>query len=241
MFEGKKAIIFDLDGTIIDTIGLFSEVDIEVIIRGNGVPGKGLLKDKNRILEIHKGPNAYIEYAKFLKSEYGLSLSIEEIDNLRKELVREKSLSVSYKPNADIFLKELKKRGFIVALATVSNKWQIDIYKKKNEKIINVCAFNEIFGENILTREDVVNTKPSPEVYIKMVEKLGMKPYECLAIEDSLHGVQSAVMAGLQVLSIYDKHSDIDRDFINSLSDYTATSFDELIEKLDSFTRKRIK
>lgn len=222
-------------------MGAYNEIDTELIIRGNGTPSKDLFRDKNRILETHKGHNCYMEYAKFLKNEYNLSLSVEEIDNLRKQLVREKCLNVSYKPNADVFLKELKKRGFVLALATVSNKWHRDIYKNENKKIINACGFNEIFEKNILTREDVVNTKPSPEIYIKMIEMLGVKPYECLVIEDSLHGVQSAVMAGLPVLSIYEEYSDIDRDFINSLSDYTANNFDELIEKLDTFNRKKIK
>ncbi len=240
MFRGKEAFIFDLDGTLIDR-GIYDEVDREIIIRGGGIPNQYLLREKNKILEEKKDCNAFIEIAKFLKNEYHLSLSIEEIDNLRQELVREKCLNLCYKPGADTFLKELKKRGFILALATISYRWQIDIYKNENKNIINACDFKEVFGDNILAFEDVSKIKPSSEVYNKMIEILGIERHKCLVIEDSLHGVKAAKGAGLQVLSIYDKYSDIDRDYINSLSDYTANNFSELVDKLNAFTRRRIK
>lgn len=65
------------------------------------------------------------------------------------------------------------------------------------------------------------------------MKKLNVTPKECLVIEDALIGVQAAKNAGIEVVNMYDKYSDSDREEINSLSDYKVKNFKELIDILD--------
>lgn len=77
----------------------------------------------------------------------------------------------------------------------------------------------------ILTRDDVQKTKPNPEVYNKIADKLGVSKNEILIIEDSLIGVQAAKTSQIDVAVIYDKYSDNDREQITSLSTYQFKLF----------------
>ena len=71
----------------------------------------------------------------------------------------------------------------------------------------------------VLSMEDVSNKKPNPEVYNKIIEHYNAKKEECLIFEDSYTGVLAAKNAGCEVVNIYDKYSDIDRDKINELAE----------------------
>ena len=92
-------------------------------------------------------------------------------------------------------------------------------------------VFDAIF-DIVLSREDVKEKKPSPEVHNKILQVLSVKPRECLIIEDSLIGVQAGVNAGIDVAVMYDKYSDSDRDEINRLSQYQFNNFREVIDRL---------
>lgn len=65
------------------------------------------------------------------------------------------------------------------------------------------------------------------------MKKLNVTPEECLVVEDALIGVQAAKNAGIEVVNMYDKYSDSDREEINKLSDYKVKNFKELIDILD--------
>ena len=84
----------------------------------------------------------------------------------------------------------------------------------------------------VLSKEDVQEKKPSPEVHNKIMQLLGVSPSECLIIEDSLIGVQAGKNAGIEVAVMYDKYSDVDREEINKLADYRFSSFDEVINQI---------
>ena len=85
--------------------------------------------------------------------------------------------------------------------------------------------------EIIITKDDVSLKKPNPEVYNKIIEKFQIKDLSrCIVIEDSLTGVLAAKNAKLDVIVMYDKYSDKDRDRINELADYTVSNFKELID-----------
>lgn len=229
--EKIKYVIFDLDGTLIDSNGVSNQLDVELArFLGEKNNPKEILKERDELFKNNKTGDIYLNYCQFLKTKFNSELSKEEILHYRRELSKKVSKDIKYKPNADKFIKYLKSKNITLALATVSRRETIDIYINENEDIKTKCNFKDYF-DVIITKDDVKLKKPNPEVYNTIVKKLRVKDFaECIVIEDSLTGVLSAKNANLDVIVIYDKYSNKDREKIAELADYQVTNFEELIK-----------
>lgn len=238
MFKGKKVIIFDMDGTLIDSIGIWNEVD-NLFIKKLGFTGEVesdiIQKQRDETLRTYsKSENPYLDYCRLLGKRYNSQLTAEEILNLRYNVAQDYLKNIiDYKPNVDKFLKKLKEKNFILAIASTTRKSNMDIYRTKNTNIINKAKLDEYFSV-IYTREDAKEIKPSPEIYLKVIETLKVKKEDCLIFEDSLIGIESAKNAEIGCVAIYDKYSDMVREQINKLSDYQLNDYSEGIQILDS-------
>lgn len=84
----------------------------------------------------------------------------------------------------------------------------------------------------MLTRENVQNIKPHPEVYLKAIQHFGLTADECLIIEDSLIGIEAANQAGIEVVAIYDQYSQHELAQIQAKADYFVQDFATLIDYL---------
>ena len=226
-----KLIIFDLDGTLIDSNGMHNKIDIELVhyLKEKNMSPEEILKERDDFLKNNTIGDAYLNYCEYLKTKYNTNLSKEEILQYRRNLSKKFIKKIKYKPNADIIIKYLKEKGYKLALATVSRKEELEIYKTENEYIKNKCILQNYF-DFIITKDDVKMKKPNPEVYNKIKEKFKIKDLsECIVVEDSLTGVLAAKNANLKVISIYDKYSDKNRNEINKLADYKVKNFKELL------------
>ena len=232
MLRNKKVIIFDMDGTLIDSIGIWNLVDEELIKTiGNGkIDDINIGKQRDlKLKEYSKCKDAYLEYCGFLKEKYNSKKSKEDIKKLRYEIADEYLKNkIDYKPNAEKVLKYLKEKGFILVIASTTNDHTIENYKNDNKNIINKANLEDIF-ELIYSKDAVKELKPNPEVHYKILNELNVKPEECLIIEDSLIGVEAAKNANIEVAVIYDKYSDCDRKKINELSQYQFKDFEEML------------
>lgn len=229
--ENLDLVIFDLDGTLIDSNGVNNELDVALARSlGENKSEEEILNERDNVFKINNSGDIYLNYCEYLKTKYKSNLSKEEILQFRRNLSNEVSKYIKYKPDADLMIKYLKSQNIKIALGTVSRRETIDIYISENEHIRNKCNIKEYF-DFIITKDDVILKKPNPEVYNKILEKFNIKDLtKCVVIEDSLTGILAAKNANLNVIAIYDKYADKDREKINELAHCKVNNFKELIE-----------
>lgn len=136
---------------------------------------------------------------------------------------------MDFKPDVVKLISMLKDLGFTLILATMTTQVQLDIYSKKNKRMLEQMNIADVF-DLITRKEDVKNKKPDPEIYNKIMQYYNALPNECLIFEDSYTGVLASKNAGIEVINIYDKYADLDRKKINETTDYGIESYQEFIE-----------
>ena len=237
MLEGKKVIIFDMDGTLIDSVGIWNQVDEALITRIRSerapLPENVQLQRDEALRRFSKAESPYMEYCAFLKEKYGAVQSPDEIHTLRYEIAQEFLQNViDYKPDADTFIRWLKEQGYILTIATTTKRSNVDVYRTRNTRMIEKAKIDDYF-RLVYTREDAREIKPNPEIYLRVMEELGVSAEECLVFEDSLIGLEAARNAGMESVAVYDKYSDGEREQINALSDYQIQTYTELMKQLN--------
>lgn len=226
IFEDVENIIVDIDGTLIDSIGLWNDVD-EKIISGFGKTPRNVGLDRDRFLAENTYGDIFVNYAQYVIDSYGITgITAKELFDMRCDIAEVyHTEKLQLKEGADEFLIKARELGYILTLATITIPRFLDIYAYKNKNICSKIKLYEIFNGGVLTKENVSHKKPNPEVYFKAVEIGGCPSESCIVIEDSLSGIQAAKGAGLKTISIYDKYADCDREEIDELTDYTTPGF----------------
>ena len=199
-----KAVIYDMDGVIIDSEPLWREA---IIFTFNNV-GIAFNEDMCRITQGMRLIEV-VEYWYSKKPWEGKTIKEVEADLLKKvtALIIEKGEKME---GVDASIKHFKNKGFKIALASSSALSLINTVLKqlKIEKEFEV----------INSAEHLAYGKPHPEIFIKTAEQLDVKPTDCLVIEDSFHGVLAAKAAVMKVIAIPEKKYQDDPRF--SIADY---------------------
>ncbi len=234
MLTNKKLLIFDLDGTLIDSVGVWNEVDCKIIqkIRRDGKTElENVQKSRDDALSRFRAEkDPYLAYYGWLKDKYSASETAEEICEMRKAIAKNMvEQEVDYKPFAAEAVRALKACGFILAIASTTRRVNMEAYKNVNRNIISKARLTDHFLA-IYSHEDIENIKPAPDIHLRLMREFNVLPSECLVFEDSLVGVMAAKNAGIEVCAVYDKHSEYDRDKIIELADYNINDFSEVLK-----------
>lgn len=182
-----KAIVFDFDGTILDTETPWFDVYVETYKEyGVDLPievwSQVIGTDGIHILYDYLQENA--------TKEVDLQ-EVREITSKKHKQVMEKK---ELRPGAEAYFKEAKEMGLQLAIASSSSREWVEYFLEK-------FKINHYF-EIIKTSDDVEKVKPDPALYIKAVDALGISANEAIAIEDSPKGAQAAKAAGLHCVTI---------------------------------------
>lgn len=210
MFQNKKVIIFDMDGTLIDSVGIWNAVDRELIAQlGTHESDEQMLQQRRDDLlrSFSHAQDAYLEYCDFLARTYNATYSAEEIRAMRYAIANHYLKNViDFKPDAHTLLHYLKEQGYQLVIASTTSQNNLNIYIHENDVMRQKVDFEKTFSL-ILGREMVSKIKPHPEVHHFIMQKLGVAPHECLVVEDSLVGLEAAQNAGIDVIAMFDKYS----------------------------------
>jgi len=235
MLRHKKLIIFDMDGTLIDSIGIWNDVDCDLLKQLTGKDHDPALVQKHRdetLRRFRQDPDPYKRYGEFLAEAHGLTEDGAAVVKLRYEIAQRHLRSrIDYKPGVPEFLKELKLRGYKLIIASTTKRMNMEIYRTENTNIMSKAPIDKYF-DAFYTQEDVKETKPDPEVYHKILKTYDLKPEDCIIFEDSLVGIDAANNAGIDVVAMYDKYSDKDRGAIDKKSQYQFRDFFEVLNAI---------
>lgn len=211
-----KAVLFDMDGVLIDSEMFYMEGTFDWITK-RGFKGK--LEDTYKLI----GTDMKGTYSLLYEMLEG-RLTIEEIDEENKKYFSENP--INYKKILNPFVKEilsfLKENKIKTALCSSSPKRTI-------EKALKECEIFDYF-DFIISGDEVKESKPNPDIYLKACEVLEVSQSDCFVIEDSTMGIQSGKNANIKVIAIKDKHFGQNQ----TKADYVFDNLGEVLEFLKS-------
>jgi len=216
-----KGVIFDLDGVLVDTEHYQSQAWIEVLKNYHiSLSQKDMLNYKGKSAEV-------IEEE--LKKKYGLEIKKGELVQKRNKKVLEifKNKEIKLMPYSKDAVEFFKKQGKKLAIASTGAKKEVLLKLQKTDLLPYFLA--------VTSRSDVKKGKPYPDIYLIATKKLDLKPKECLAIEDTQPGVESAKSAGLFCFAVPNEFSK-NQEFLRA-----DKVFQNLKEVVDFFKSKRLK
>jgi HAD superfamily hydrolase (TIGR01509 family) len=209
-----KAILFDLDGTLCKTEAYQLKAWNDVLEkRGVFIQPKDYYK--------YIGKTA-LEVEKDITEEYGLDIQPGELEKEKETLLLQ-----WFKNDDDLELMPFAKEAveffsdhplYKIGLCTSGSKKEVDCKLKKNNLLDSF--------DLIITKDDVLKGKPAPDVYLEAMKRLELRGNECLAIEDTEHGLESAKQAGAHCFVVPQEFSK-GQDF--SKADKVLDSLNDLI------------
>lgn len=213
MLNNIDACFFDMDGTIIDSMWMWKDIDIEFL----GQRGIDLPSDLQKRIE----GKSFSETAVFFKEEFNLSESLDEIKNIWNNMARDKYCNeVPLKKGALDFFGFLKSKGIKMGIAT-SNSYEL---AKCCLDALNITDYFDV----IITSCMVGAGKPAPDIYMKCAGECNVKPENCLVFEDIPVGIEAGHNAGMKVCAVFDEYSkDVD-DVKHQKADYYINNFNEI-------------
>jgi len=215
MLNDVKAVLFDLDGTLVDSMWVWKEIDIEFL----GGYGIELPDDLQNSIE----GMSFTETAMYFKERFQFKETVEEIKNIWNKMAFEQyTTTVQLKDGARHFLEYLKQNKIKTGISTSNS---IELVKG----VLKAKGIDHLF-DTVITACEVNAGKPSPDIYLKTAEKLSVKPAECLVFEDIPMGILAGKNANMKVCTIYDDFSKNQDAKKRHLADYYINTFHEVLE-----------
>jgi len=181
-----RAVVFDLDGVLVDSERLWDQARREVAIAHNG----HWRADATAAMQ---GMSS-VEWSRYLRDTLGVELAPDQIvDLVVANLLEQYRRRLPLIPGAKEAVQRIGRR-WPLALASSAGRPVIDT-------VLAVAGLQHAFQATVAS-EEVPRGKPAPDVYLEAARRLGQPPLACAAVEDSANGIRSGLAAGLHVVAI---------------------------------------
>lgn len=214
--ERIKGAIFDLDGTLLDSMNVWERIDIDFLAK------RGLAVPEDYIEAVT--PLGFYDAAVYTIGRFQLKETPQAlIEEWSAMAAYAYGNTVSLKPHAKAYLTQLRQRGVRLAVATALSE----------ELYVPALKNNGIYGwfDAFTTLNECGGRKGEPKIYRRAAKKLGLDPSDCAVFEDILEGIEGANAGGFITVGVADFYSRSDRERILEKADYYIDCFSDLLEK----------
>ena len=223
MLKDKKAVIFDMDGSLVDSMWVWKDIDIEYL----GRFGLTIPDDLQKCIE----GLSFTETAEYFKKRFSLEHSVEEIKNDWNAMAWEKYRTrVMLKPGAKELLDYCRENEIKLGIATSNSRQIVDM-------VLTERGVTDYFS-CIMTSCEAKKGKPAPDIYLLTAQQLSVEPAQCLVFEDIVFGIQAGKSAGMQVCAVEDAYSVYQREEKKAFADYYIQDFTEIKEVRERLQEK---
>ena len=180
------AVIFDLDGVLVDSEGVWDEVRMRFVEENGGRWHDGAQRDMMGM--------SSVEWSHYVHDRLGVDMDPERIS-------REVADGV-----VDTYREKLPLLpGAVEAVKALAAEWPLGLASSSNRHVIDLVLERARIADEFqvtVSSEEVGAGKPAPDVYLEAARRLGVDPPACVAIEDSTNGIRSAHAAGMAVIAV---------------------------------------
>jgi HAD superfamily hydrolase (TIGR01509 family) len=209
------AVIFDLDGLLIDSEAVWDEVRKRFVEENGGLWHDAAQRDMMGM--------SSVEWSQYVRDRLGVQMEPEEISQAVADRV------------ADAYQEYLPLLpGAVEAVRSLAAQWPLGLASSSNRPVIDLVlhlAGTADAFEATVSSEEVGAGKPAPDVYLEAAKRLGKEAAACVAIEDSTNGIKSAHAAGMGVIAVPNQDFPPDPDALE-LADVTLKSLTEVTSEL---------
>lgn len=214
MLKDIDAVIFDVDGTIADSMWMWKQIDIEYLGRFGIELPKNLQKNIEGM--------SFRETAVYFKEHFQIPDDIEKMMSDWNEMAAHKyRYEIPLKKGVREFLNICKKKNIAMGIAT-SNSVELLNYFLKAHELHN-------YFEVVITGSDGLRGKPAPDMYLEAAKRLSVKPEKCLVFEDIMPGILAGKRAGMRVCAVDDVYSNDITDKKIEEADCFIESFEDIL------------
>ena len=214
-FPEIEGAIFDIDGTILDTMSVWDQAGVRYL-ESLGYEPEENLGQKLFVMTITMA-------AEYLKKNYGLSQSIDEIiKGINQVMADYYKNEAQFKPGMEQLLKDMKAAGIKMTVATSTDR---HLFEPAMERL----DFGKYF-DNVYTCTEVGHSKGEPHIFQQAMDFMGTAPEHTWLFEDGLYSAETATKEGVKIVGVYDETSIHDWQKLKNISDKIITFEDEKMQ-----------
>ncbi|WP_130837870.1 HAD family hydrolase [Lachnoclostridium sp. Marseille-P6806] len=213
-YEELQAVLFDLDGTLVDSMWMWRAIDIEYLARYDVVMPDGLQEEL--------GGRSMRETAVYFRERFGIPDEEEIMMADWNDMARRKyAEEVPLKPYALDFLQWCRSSGLRLGIATSNSR-------ELTETVLSAHGIADHF-DTVVTGDEALRGKPAPDIYLTAAKRLGVSPERCMVFEDVPDGIRAGKAAGMYVTAVEDLFSAGQRAEKQQLADCYIRDYRELL------------